>query len=80
MWISDLSVQRPILATVVNVMLVVFGSFALFSIALREYPDIDPPLVSVITDYPGCFRRGRRVQDHAAPGSARSPASRACAP
>ncbi len=53
MWLSDLSVQRPVLATVVNVMLVVFGTFALLSIAVREYPDIEPPLVSVITDYAG---------------------------
>lgn len=53
MWLSDISVKRPVLATVVNLMLVVFGVFALQSISVREYPDIDPPIVSVSTNYAG---------------------------
>ena len=53
MWLSDISVKRPILATVVNLLLLVAGGFALFAIAVREYPDIEPPLLSVITNYPG---------------------------
>jgi multidrug efflux pump len=52
-WLSDLSVQRPIFATVVNALLLVCGAFALFSLPVREYPDIEPPLLSVITSYPG---------------------------
>jgi multidrug efflux pump len=52
-WLSDQSVQRPIFATVVNALLLVSGAFALFSLPVREYPDIEPPLLSVITNYPG---------------------------
>ncbi|MGQ0618835.1 MAG: efflux RND transporter permease subunit [Panacagrimonas sp.] len=53
MWLSDLSVKRPVLATVLNALLVVFGVFALISAPIREYPDIDPPIVSVSTSYVG---------------------------
>ncbi|MGQ0587858.1 MAG: efflux RND transporter permease subunit [Gammaproteobacteria bacterium] len=53
MWLSDVSVKRPVLATVINALLVVFGLFALAHVSVREYPDIDPPIVSVSTNYPG---------------------------
>ncbi|MFZ5724095.1 MAG: efflux RND transporter permease subunit [Pseudomonadota bacterium] len=53
MWLSDVSVKRPVLATVLNALLLVFGLYALFSLSVREYPDIDPPVVSVSTGYPG---------------------------
>jgi multidrug efflux pump len=53
MWLSDVSVKRPVLATVINALLVVFGLFALTHVSVREYPDIDPPIVSVGTNYPG---------------------------
>jgi multidrug efflux pump len=53
MWLSDVSVKRPVLATVINALLVVFGLFALANVSVREYPDIDPPIVSVSTNYPG---------------------------
>ena len=53
MWLSDISVRRPVLATVGNLLLIVFGVAALLSATVREYPDIDPPIVSVQTDYPG---------------------------
>jgi len=53
MWITDTAVKRPVLATVVNLLLLVFGVFGLSAIAVREYPDIDPPIVSVSTSYPG---------------------------
>ena len=53
MLISDLSVKRPVFATVVNLLLLVFGIVAISFLSLREYPDIDPPIVSVSTDYPG---------------------------
>jgi multidrug efflux pump len=53
MWLSDVSVKRPVLTTVINALLVVFGLFALTHVSVREYPDIDPPIVSVGTNYPG---------------------------
>jgi multidrug efflux pump len=52
-WLSDLSVKRPILATVVNALLLVCGALALLAISIREYPDVEPPLLSVITNYAG---------------------------
>ncbi|MBT1450371.1 efflux RND transporter permease subunit [Glaciecola sp. XM2] len=53
MLISDLSVKRPVFASVVNLLLIVFGIVAITFLSLREYPDIDPPIVSVSTSYPG---------------------------
>lgn len=53
MWLSDTSVRRPVLALVLNLLLVVFGILSFTSLPLREYPDIDPPVVSVVTSYPG---------------------------
>ncbi len=53
MFISDFSVKHPVVATVISLLLVVFGIIALERLALREYPDIDPPVVSVETAYPG---------------------------
>lgn len=53
MWISDTSVRRPVLALVLNLLLVVFGLLAFSDLPLREYPDIDPPVVSIDTVYPG---------------------------
>ena len=53
MWLSDTSVKRPVFASVVNLLLVVFGLVAISLLSLREYPDIDPPIVSISTNYPG---------------------------
>jgi len=51
--LSDLSVKRPVFATVINLLLVTFGLVAFLFLPLREYPDIDPPVVSINTSYPG---------------------------
>lgn len=53
MLLSDVSVKRPVFASVVNLLLLVFGIVAITFLSLREYPDIDPPIVSVNTSYPG---------------------------
>lgn len=53
MLISDIAVKRPVLATVLNLLLIVFGIVAFTKLPLREYPDIDPPIVSIETIYPG---------------------------
>src|SRR4249919_1340845 len=53
MLISDLSIKRPVLATVVSLLLIVLGLFAFTRLPLRELPDIDPPVVSVSTGYTG---------------------------
>ena len=53
MLISDLSIRRPVLATVISLMLIVLGAFSFTHLPLRELPDIDPPVVSVTTNYTG---------------------------
>jgi multidrug efflux pump len=53
MLLSDLSVKRPVFATVVNLLLVVFGIVCFTMLPLREFPDIDSPIVSINTNYPG---------------------------
>ncbi len=53
MILSDLSVTRPVFATVLSLLLVAFGLVAFDRLPLREYPDIDPPVVSIETLYPG---------------------------
>ena len=53
MFISDLSIKRPVFASVVSLLLIVFGAVAFIRLPLRKYPDIDPPVVSIETVYPG---------------------------
>lgn len=53
MWLSDTSVKRPVFATVIALVLVAFGVLSFNYLPLREYPDINPPLVSISTSYPG---------------------------
>jgi multidrug efflux pump len=53
MVLSDVSIKRPVFATVMSLLILVFGFAALNQLPVREYPDIDPPVVSVSTDYTG---------------------------
>lgn len=53
MQLSDLSVKRPVFAAVLAMLIVVIGIVAFFSLSVREYPDVDPPVVSVSTTYTG---------------------------
>ena len=53
MYLSKVCIERPILATMMNLVLVLFGLIALSRLPVRELPDIDPPIVSVTTVYPG---------------------------
>ncbi len=53
MILSDVAVTRPVFAAVVSLLLVAFGLVAFDRLPLREYPDIDPPVVSVETIYRG---------------------------
>ena len=47
MWLSDTSVRRPVLATVMNLLLIAFGVVSYTRLQVREYPDIEPPIVSI---------------------------------
>lgn len=53
MIISDVCIKRPVFASVISLLLIAFGVLAFQRLPLREYPDIDAPVVSVRTDYPG---------------------------
>ncbi len=53
MVLSDISIKRPVLATVMNLLLVVLGIMAYSTLTVRELPDIDPPIVSVEVVYTG---------------------------
>ncbi len=53
MILSDFSIKRPVVATVASALLVVFGAVALVQLPIREAPDIESPIVSINTTYPG---------------------------
>ncbi len=53
MFLSDLSVKRPVVAAVMSLLLIASGIVAFQQLPLRQFPDIDPPVVSVETVYPG---------------------------
>jgi multidrug efflux pump len=53
MRISEISVRRPVFATVISLLLIIFGLISLDRLATREYPDIDRPFVSISTSYNG---------------------------
>ncbi|HEX7691357.1 MAG TPA: efflux RND transporter permease subunit, partial [Sediminibacterium sp.] len=51
--ISQLSLKRPVLATVMNLMIILFGVVGFTFLAVRDYPAIDPPIINVRTSYTG---------------------------
>lgn len=53
MLLSDVSVKRPVFASVISLLLIAFGLVSYSRLSLREYPDIDPPVVTVEVEYPG---------------------------
>ncbi len=53
MILSEISVRRPVFATVLSLLLIAFGLLSFSGLPLRELPNIDPPVVSISTTYPG---------------------------
>ena len=53
MLISDISVKRPVFATVISLMILAFGILSFRDLPLREYPQTSPPIVSISTRYTG---------------------------
>ena len=51
--ISELSIRRPVLATVMTVIILLFGLIGYFYIGVREYPSVDNPIISVSCSYAG---------------------------
>lgn len=53
MSLSSISIRRPVLAIVMSVVIVLFGVIGYTSLGVREYPSIDPPIITVQTNYTG---------------------------
>ncbi|WP_291404413.1 efflux RND transporter permease subunit [Daejeonella sp.] len=53
MSLSTISIKRPVLAIVLNLLIVLFGIIGFYFLGVREFPSIDTPIVSVRTSYPG---------------------------
>ena len=51
--ISELSLKRPVLATVMNLLIILFGVVGYSFLAVRDYPAIDPPIITISTNYTG---------------------------
>ncbi|NBC28335.1 MAG: MMPL family transporter [Bacteroidetes bacterium] len=51
--LSSLSIRRPVLASVMSIVIVLFGIISFFYLGVREYPSVDPPIVTVSTSYVG---------------------------
>ena len=51
--ISELSIRRPVLATVLTLIIVIFGLIGYSYLGVREYPSVDNPIISVTCSYPG---------------------------
>lgn len=53
MSLSSISIKRPVLATVFSLVIMLFGAIGVTFLGVREFPSVDPPIISVTTSYPG---------------------------
>ncbi len=53
MSIASTSIKRPVLATVFSLVILLFGMIGMTYLGIREFPSVDPPIISVDTSYPG---------------------------
>jgi multidrug efflux pump len=53
MSLSSISIKRPVLATVFSLVIILFGIIGMTYLGVREFPSVDPPIISVRTSYPG---------------------------
>ena len=51
--LSTISIHRPVLAIVMNLIIILFGIIGYTFLGVREYPSIDPPVITIRTNYPG---------------------------
>ncbi|MEK6477801.1 efflux RND transporter permease subunit [Catalinimonas sp. 4WD22] len=51
--LSSISIERPVLATVMSIVIIIFGVIGFTYLGIREYPSVDPPIISVSTNYTG---------------------------
>ncbi|MGB7698641.1 MAG: efflux RND transporter permease subunit, partial [Methylovirgula sp.] len=55
--LSKFFIERPVLANVLAILIVVIGGVALFNLPVSQYPDVVPPTIQVTTSYPGASAR-----------------------
>src|SRR5437773_8982490 len=55
--ISDFFIERPVLANVIAILMVVIGFVSLYALPVAQYPNVVPPTVQVTTRYPGASAR-----------------------
>ena len=53
MSLSSTCIRRPVFATVMNIILILIGFIGLVFLGVRDYPSVDPPIISVSTSFPG---------------------------
>ncbi|MBU2466076.1 MAG: efflux RND transporter permease subunit, partial [Bacteroidetes bacterium] len=53
MSLSSISIRRPVLATVMSILIILFGLIGMVSLGVREYPSVDPPIITVSSNYVG---------------------------
>ncbi len=53
MSLASTSIRRPVLATVLSMVIVIFGGIGFYYLGVREFPSVDPPIITVTTNYPG---------------------------
>ncbi len=51
--LAEIFIKRPVLATVLSITIILFGIIGFSFLGVREYPSVDPPVVTVSTSYPG---------------------------
>ncbi|HYD50841.1 MAG TPA: efflux RND transporter permease subunit, partial [Terriglobales bacterium] len=51
--LSDIAIRRPVLAIVCSLVLLLFGTVSFLTLGVREYPAVDPPIITIRTEYPG---------------------------
>ena len=59
--ISELSIRRPVLSTVLTLIILLFGLIGYSYLGVREYPSVDNPIISVSCSYPGAMKNGIRL-------------------
>ncbi len=53
MSLASTSIKRPVLSIVMSLVIVIFGGIGILSLPVREYPNVDPPIINVSVSYPG---------------------------
>ena len=53
MKLAEISIRRPVLTIVLSILITLFGLISLAKLGVREYPAVDPPTLSISTNYVG---------------------------